>query len=444
MQKFEGFIKVPHDMIQAFVTARLTGSENQLLWVILSLTRGYNRQRVKITLSYFERATSLNQQQSFDLLKRLAARNIILITRNPNPQDIQHKKAETPFYEINPDYDKWFATGKKGSEGNQKKGLGVYRKINPQINALPHVQTKKSENECADECYYANDELTPAPETEPLPGEQEHGKQIVENFKPVVEKNSTPLKNEHAPYLESSKPILKNQYDPYQNLSNIFKDKYINKTSKDISLKENTSVRKLDSRIQNSGYERINELISFSAQKCKMTIIGNNLLLLEQLLLTQTPHAIKTALLYFKSYQEISKENRLYYLDNNFKSFAEKFDTFSNTRQMACLLQKETRWYTEAKEKFYRERGHLSVGGHPADEEKDASLKTAEKLQEENRWIAEALYLRAKQYVYRVDSYRNETNFSLENACARLNCHVQIYEDHKAHVEEYENAHQAA
>ncbi len=430
MQKFDGFIKIPHDFVQGLTTTRLTGSEMQLFWVICALTIGYNRNSTKIALGYFEKATGINKHQAFDLLKNLAERNIIFITRNTGA-NTGDKKAVTPQYGINLDCANWLSTGKKGEAKNERKGLGVYCK-----GAQNHEENNKTEyvNQYDKDIRYSPTEHCPIFENNS--GVQIPVPQLVQPVQKVqFVQNVQPIEKTATLYPESSTPILKNQYTLYQNFGNYNKEIDINKNTRKNFLKENPPIKNLDKTIK--------ELILFSAQECEMTIIGDNVRLLEELLVIHSKDVIEAALLNFKSYHETPKEQRRFALFKTFKSFATHFDGFSTPQKMEFHLENENRWFLEEQQKKNATL-HLRVGGHTEEDNEPEHMQTEAERQAEERGQKEANYNRAKQYVNRIEAFAGTNKFAIERVCKHYKDPVSKYEKSKAIVLEYEQSQQAA
>jgi len=100
-----GFRKIDNGTFAALVAAPLSGSGYKVVLVVIDRTLGFQREKSKISLSYFESATRLSRRTVRLAIKRAEARHIIIAERN---------STRTTIYALN-DYTEW-RTGANRSE----------------------------------------------------------------------------------------------------------------------------------------------------------------------------------------------------------------------------------------------------------------------------------------------------------------------------------------
>lgn len=93
-QKENGFTPIANEILEALVNTPLLGSEFQVVCFVIRKTYGYQKKGDKISLTQFEKATSLSRPTIVKSLKNLVFRKILL-------------RSENLIYSFNKDYDKW-------------------------------------------------------------------------------------------------------------------------------------------------------------------------------------------------------------------------------------------------------------------------------------------------------------------------------------------------
>lgn len=125
-QKGNGFTQIPNEIIDAFGRLHISGNQWRLLWAILRLTYGWNRESDHISLGTFERHTGLDRRNIKRCLDVLVSRKIII--RDPSHRVIQ--------YGVQEDYTRWLTGGNinTGGRGRNDTGDGVKNDTNDSVN----------------------------------------------------------------------------------------------------------------------------------------------------------------------------------------------------------------------------------------------------------------------------------------------------------------------
>lgn len=78
-----GYVKIANDLVDSFCKLKLSPNETQILWCILRKTYGFNKKEDKISLTQFEKQTNLSRPGVVRALKKLVAKQILVV--NPQP-----------------------------------------------------------------------------------------------------------------------------------------------------------------------------------------------------------------------------------------------------------------------------------------------------------------------------------------------------------------------
>ena len=83
-----GYTKVPHDILEALIFAKLTGAQYQLILAIIRRTLGFRKEEAEISLSYFGELTGLSRQGIKKAKRGLETENIISASRHKGKKTI--------------------------------------------------------------------------------------------------------------------------------------------------------------------------------------------------------------------------------------------------------------------------------------------------------------------------------------------------------------------
>jgi len=100
-----GFTRLSNEIIEALARLRLSGEENQCLWVIFRQTYGWGKKEDQISLGQFSLMTGLIKQHVLRALNKLSSKTVITITKNGNGQPNTYKFIK--------DFGKWKPLPKK-------------------------------------------------------------------------------------------------------------------------------------------------------------------------------------------------------------------------------------------------------------------------------------------------------------------------------------------
>lgn len=121
----EGFIKIVHGLAKNLREVRIPGEANQVLWVIISKTIGFNKVSDPIALSQFQKETGMNKPAICRAIAKLVEMNIIIKKDN----DIANE------YSVNQDYESWEPLSKKitvlSKKITEKDSEALSKKIKP-------------------------------------------------------------------------------------------------------------------------------------------------------------------------------------------------------------------------------------------------------------------------------------------------------------------------
>jgi len=96
-QKENGHIGIANEIVEHFATLKLSGSDWQVLWVILRKTWGWHKKVDKISMGQISEMTGLDRGNVNRALKRLKHKNVVVKNDDTFPTS----------YNFNKDYDKW-------------------------------------------------------------------------------------------------------------------------------------------------------------------------------------------------------------------------------------------------------------------------------------------------------------------------------------------------
>lgn len=111
-----GYLKIANELVEALSGIRIPGEANQVLWVIIRKTYGFNKKEDAISLSQFVLATGLKKQHVLRAIAKLLNINII----------IKKDNGRINKYGINKDFSTWNALSKKVTTFNKKSSLMDY------------------------------------------------------------------------------------------------------------------------------------------------------------------------------------------------------------------------------------------------------------------------------------------------------------------------------
>ncbi len=100
----EGHLGLAHEIVESLAKIRISGTEWQLLWVILRKTYGWHKKLDVIPLSQFHALTGLPKPHIIRYLSKLLHKKIIFIAKIERGSTV---------YGFNKDFDKWVPLPKK-------------------------------------------------------------------------------------------------------------------------------------------------------------------------------------------------------------------------------------------------------------------------------------------------------------------------------------------
>ncbi|MFC2024461.1 replication protein [Chloroflexota bacterium] len=77
-----GFRRIDNAPFQALMAAQLTGAGYQIVLTIIDRTLGFQKEKAKIPLTYFQKATGISRQSVCEAIKQAEERHIITVVRN--------------------------------------------------------------------------------------------------------------------------------------------------------------------------------------------------------------------------------------------------------------------------------------------------------------------------------------------------------------------------
>jgi phage replication O-like protein O len=102
----EGHLALAHEIVESLAKIRISGTEWQLLWVILRKTYGWHKKVDVISLSQFQAMTGLSRPHIVRYLKNLLQKRVIFIAKISK---------DAVVYGFNKDYEKWKPLPKKAA-----------------------------------------------------------------------------------------------------------------------------------------------------------------------------------------------------------------------------------------------------------------------------------------------------------------------------------------
>ena len=96
-----GFRKIPNDVFEALIAAKLTGSGYQIVLVVIDKTLGFQKERATITLTHFEKVTGLSRRGVAKAIRKAEDRRIITVWRDSTRKTV---------YALNPDPLEWLTS----------------------------------------------------------------------------------------------------------------------------------------------------------------------------------------------------------------------------------------------------------------------------------------------------------------------------------------------
>lgn len=98
-----GYTKIANELLEAYSKIRLSGEENQIFWIIIRKTYGFEKKEDNISLSQFVLSTGINKPNVCRALSNLIEKNMIIKNDNNNITN----------YRIQKDYTQWRPLSKK-------------------------------------------------------------------------------------------------------------------------------------------------------------------------------------------------------------------------------------------------------------------------------------------------------------------------------------------
>lgn len=108
-QKENGYTSIANEILEHLFLAGINGSEYRILLVIIRKTYGFHKKKDKISLSQFEKNTSMNRPQVVNTIKSLLQKKIIIKENNE--------------FIFNKNYDEWIV----GKRGSMQKDTGMQK-----------------------------------------------------------------------------------------------------------------------------------------------------------------------------------------------------------------------------------------------------------------------------------------------------------------------------
>ncbi len=97
-----GHLRIANELAEAFQKLRLSGTQWQILWVIMRQSYGWRSPSTTISISFFEKQTSIDRRNVTKSLKEMESKNII----------VKNTQSFITSYGIQKDYTRWSVRGK--------------------------------------------------------------------------------------------------------------------------------------------------------------------------------------------------------------------------------------------------------------------------------------------------------------------------------------------
>ncbi len=115
----DGYLKIAHEIAEAFSKVRISGNEWRILWVILRKTYGWNKKMDHISTTQFEKETGLKRRHVSRAVSSLIKRRIV--TNNGD--------SFIGTYGLQKDYSRWKTVTKNGDK--RKSSPIMVTKLSP-------------------------------------------------------------------------------------------------------------------------------------------------------------------------------------------------------------------------------------------------------------------------------------------------------------------------
>lgn len=122
-QKEDGYTAIANEIMDALISANLSGHELRLSLLIMRKTYGYNKCEDSIALSQMERATGLGKIRCSQVINRLQLMKIVTVTENIN--GIGKK------YKFNKDFETWDTVTEKCNSYRKVKSTVTEKRNRP-------------------------------------------------------------------------------------------------------------------------------------------------------------------------------------------------------------------------------------------------------------------------------------------------------------------------
>jgi phage replication O-like protein O len=110
-----GHLELANEIVESLARIRISGTEWQLLWVILRKTYGWRKKLDAIPLSQFQTFTGLSKPHIVRYLKKLLLKRVIFVA---------HKSTGIAIYGFNKDFESWQPLPKKRRESKKTEKVG--------------------------------------------------------------------------------------------------------------------------------------------------------------------------------------------------------------------------------------------------------------------------------------------------------------------------------
>jgi len=138
----DGFTKIANELLEAFATLPLNGTQWRIIMVVLRYTYGFNRKSAKLSETFIAKATKINSKQINREIRPLIDNNILIIE--------QSAAFNSPrVLKLNKHYKTWVSTktltGNKNEGPPELVGLTVNGLVDSGVNGLVDQERNNKE-----------------------------------------------------------------------------------------------------------------------------------------------------------------------------------------------------------------------------------------------------------------------------------------------------------
>lgn len=138
-QAENGHIDIANEIAEKLARYRISGQENQVLWVVFRKTYGWHKKDDEISLSQFCKFTDMKRSQVVRSLKKLVSKRILTST--------QKGTTFANKYRFNKDYETWLPSIKRDTLVSKRILEGVSKRIPKVVSKRIHTkETSKETN----------------------------------------------------------------------------------------------------------------------------------------------------------------------------------------------------------------------------------------------------------------------------------------------------------